>query len=121
MTNSKFFARSRVSLRLEATMMILPALALILGCSTDSAVAPTSEKTSASVAEERNYSFSITPSNGTMHVKFSRVRSSGAESVSEFLDRMFASADAAGATRLVVDLSATKGGDTFLLVPLVKG
>jgi hypothetical protein len=34
---------------------------------------------------------------------------------------MFASADSAGATKLVVDLSAVKGGDAFLVVPLVKG
>jgi hypothetical protein len=37
------------------------------------------------------------------------------------VQRVFASADAAGATRVVVDLSAIKGGDSFLLVPLVKG
>lgn len=37
------------------------------------------------------------------------------------MQRVFASADAAGATHLVVDLSATKGGDSFLAVPLVKG
>ena len=35
--------------------------------------------------------------------------------------RVFASADAARATRLVLDLSAIRGGDAFLLVPLVKG
>jgi len=35
--------------------------------------------------------------------------------------RVFASADATGATRLVLDLSALNGGDAFLLVPLVKG
>ena len=37
------------------------------------------------------------------------------------MERMFASADAAGATRLVLDLSGTRGGDSFLIVPLVKG
>ena len=36
------------------------------------------------------------------------------------MQRVFASADAAGATRLVLDLSATKGGDSFLAVPLLK-
>lgn len=41
--------------------------------------------------------------------------------MSEFVQRVFDSADAAGATRLVLDLSATRGGDSFLVVPLVKG
>jgi hypothetical protein len=34
---------------------------------------------------------------------------------------MFASADASGATRLVIDLRSVRGGDSFLVVPLVKG
>ena len=41
--------------------------------------------------------------------------------MSEFMERVFAAADAAGARRLVLDLSATNGGDSFLVVPLVKG
>jgi hypothetical protein len=49
------------------------------------------------------------------------VRSNGNESISAFMQRVFDSADAAGATRLVLDLSATRGGDAFLAVPLVKG
>jgi hypothetical protein len=101
-------------------MIVIPALALLLGCAADSTVAASPEKPAA-VVEDRNYSFSITPSDATVHVKFSRVRPNADGSVREFLERMFASADAAGATRLVVDLSATKGGDSFLLVPLVKG
>jgi hypothetical protein len=35
--------------------------------------------------------------------------------------RVFANADITAATRLVLDLSEMKGGDSFLLVPLVKG
>jgi hypothetical protein len=73
------------------------------------------------LAAETNYSFSIAPANHTVHVRFARVRSDGEESVSDFMRRVFASADAAGATRLVLDVSAIKGGDAFLLVPLVKG
>ena len=104
-------------------MMIAPIVALLVACSADSAVAPApgQPQEAAAVAADRNYSFAIAPSSGTMHVKFSRVRPNGGESVSDFVERMFASADAAGATRLVVDISATKGGDTFLLVPLLKG
>jgi len=120
MTNPELLARRYDTFRRGATMMILPAVALLFGCHVDSTVAPRAEQ-AAAVAEERNFSFSITPSSGTVRVKFSRVRPSGGESISEFVGRMFASADAAGATRLVVDLSATKGGDAFLVVPLVKG
>ena len=102
-------------------MLIAPVVAMLLACSTDSAVAPVPPQSAATVGAEKNYSFSIAPQSGTVHVKFSRVRGTPSESVSDFVGRMFAGADAAGATRLVVDLSATKGGDAFLLVPLVKG
>ena len=101
-------------------MLIAPVVAMLLACSTESAVAPAPVQSTAAVVADRNYSFSIAPS-GTVHVKFTRVRGTPSESVSDFVGRMFAGADAAGATRLVVDLSATKGGDAFLLVPLVKG
>ena len=70
---------------------------------------------------ETNFSFSVTPADRTVHVRFARVRSDGTESVSDFMRRVFASADATAATRLVVDLSQVNGGDSFLLVPLVKG
>jgi hypothetical protein len=74
-------------------------------------------------AQEKNYSFSITPADHTVRVRFTRVRSEGPESVSAFMRRMFASADSVGASRLVLDLDlrSTTGGDGFLLVPLVKG
>ncbi len=92
-----------------------------MGCSTDSSVAPAPIRNTIAATPEPNYSFSIESGNHTVHVRFARVRSDGRESVSAFINRMFASADAAGATRLVLDLSATKGGDSFLIVPLVKG
>ena len=101
-------------------MLIAPVVAMLLACSTESAVAPAPVQSTAAVVAYRNYSFSIAPS-GTVHVTFTRLRGTPSESVSDFVGRMFAGADAAGATRLVVDLSATKGGDAFLLVPLVKG
>jgi hypothetical protein len=74
-------------------------------------------------AQEKNYSFSITPADHTVRVRITRVRSEGPESVSAFMRRMFASADSVGASRLVLDLDlrSTTGGDGFLLVPLVKG
>jgi hypothetical protein len=96
-------------------------LALIVACSTDSLVGAAPREVTAGSALEPNYSFSVTPATRTVHVRFARVRADGPESVSAFMQRVFASADAAGATRLVLDLSSTKGGDSFLVVPLVKG
>ena len=95
---------------------------VIVACSGETPVAPGSQpQVSAQVGQEENYSFSISPSDHTVRVQFARVRSNGIESVSAFMQRMFASADSAGATRLVVDLRSIRGGDGFLLVPLVKG
>jgi len=109
-----------LSVRFNA-MLIAPALALVLACSADSSVAPVVRQESAAVTAQTNYSFSILPESRTVRVQFGLVRSNGDESISAFMQRVFDSADAAGATRLVVDLSATRGGDAFLAVPLVKG
>ena len=78
-------------------MLIAPALALVLACSTDSTTAPVPRQESAAIRSEANYSFTVTPENRTVHVQFERVRSTGAESVSAFMQRVFDSADAAGA------------------------
>jgi len=96
---------------------------LVSSCAADDLVRPPSPMPAsvAANAAERNYSFSVTAADRTVRVKFARVRSERTESVSAFMQRVFASADAAGATRLVLDLSSTKGGDSFLIVPLVKG
>jgi hypothetical protein len=102
------------------TMLIGPALTLVLACAADSATAPLARQDEVAKPES-NYSFSVTPENQTVRVRIERVRSSGGESVSAFMQRVFDSADAAGATRLVMDLSATRGRDTFLAVPVVKG
>jgi hypothetical protein len=107
-------------LRSRAWMLV--ALSVMAACAGESPVTPRSEPAlSAAVAGEANYSFSISPADRTVRVRFTRVRSDGAESVSAFMARMFASADAAGATKLVLDLRAIEGGDSFLVVPLVKG
>ena len=118
------FYKSRIcwSLAVRRTALwTLPALTLVLGCSTDTTIAPASRQESAVTAMQTNYSFSVTPADRTVRVRFARARSDGAESVSDFMRRVFASADATAATRLVLDLSELKGGDSFLLVPLVKG
>lgn len=107
-------------LRSRAWMLV--ALSVIGACAGESPVAPRSKPVvSAALAREANYSFAISPADRTVRVRFTRVRSDGTESVSAFIARMFASADAAGATKLVLDLRAIKGGDSFLIVPLVKG
>ena len=99
----------------------VPALTLVLACTTDTVVGPASRQESVVTGVETNYSYSVTPADRAVHVRFSRVRSDGTESVSDFMRRVFASADASAATTLVLDLSEMKGGDSFLLVPLVKG
>lgn len=101
---------------------MLATLGVMLACSGETPVAPRSQsQISAQVGEEKNYSFSISPSDRTVRVRFTHVRSEGTESISAFMRRMFASADSAGATRLVVDLRSIRGGDAFLLVPLLRG
>jgi hypothetical protein len=101
---------------------ILVMLGAVVACAGETPVAPRSEQqASTQVSREQNYSFSISPADRTVHVRFTRVRSDGTESVSAFVQRMFASADAAGATKLVLDLRSIRGGDSFLAVPLVKG
>jgi len=120
MPDTRHYFTSQNPVRYNA-MLIAPALALVLACSTDSTTAPFPRQESAAIRSEANYSFTVTPENRTVHVQFERVRSTGSESVSAFMQRVFDSADAAGATRLVLDLSETKGGDAFLAVPLVKG
>jgi hypothetical protein len=101
---------------------IVALLALVVGCSGDTAVAPSpQERSPVQVTVGENYSFSIAPGDRTVYARFTRVRSDGTESVSAFVRRLFASADAAGASRLVLDLRSVRGGDSFLVVPLLKG
>ncbi|HEX9084718.1 MAG TPA: hypothetical protein VF836_08265 [Gemmatimonadaceae bacterium] len=98
------------------------ALVLTAACSGETPVTPLSRpQVSTPTSREQNFSFSISPADRTVRVQFTRVRSDGIESVSSFMQRMFASADSAGATRLVLDLRSTRGGDAFLIVPLLKG
>ena len=105
-----------------ARAWILVALGVMPACSGDTPVTLRSQsQISAQDGQEKNYSFSISPADRTVRVRFTRVRSEGTESISAFMQRMFASADSAGATRLVVDLRSISGGDAFLVVPLVRG
>lgn len=101
---------------------ILVVIGVALACSGETPVTPRSQsQVSVQVGHEKNYSFSISSSDRTVRVRFTRVRSEGTESIAAFMQRMFASADSAGATHLVVDLRSVSGGDAFLLVPLIRG
>jgi hypothetical protein len=101
---------------------ILGCLAVIQACSAENPVAIQRElQASGEGAKESNYSFSISAADSSIRVRFARVRSDGTESVSDFMRRLFATADSAGATRLVIDVSSIRGGDAFLAVPLVAG
>ena len=66
-------------------------------------------------------SYSISSTDKTVRVRIASVRSDGGDEIRAFIQRMFASADAGGAKRMVLDLHAVSGSDAFLLVPLLKG
>ncbi len=70
---------------------------------------------------QQSNSYSINVANRTVYVRLARTPREGAEPVHAFLQSMFASADSAGARRLVIDLRSITGGDARLLVPLIKG
>ena len=71
--------------------------------------------------EHQNYSYSINTYNRTVYVAFTSLRNEHGERIPAFMRRMFASADSAGAERLVIDVRSLKGSDARLLVPLIKG
>lgn len=101
---------------------ITGALILLPACAAELPVAPTgSPPASTAVAAGSNYSLSVAPGERTVRVRFSRVRSEGSESVSGFVDRIFATSDSIGAKRIVLDIGALQGGDAFLLTPLIRG
>jgi hypothetical protein len=123
MSNLEFKLQRRDRRRnLAGCPWISMALVVMAACSGETPVTPLSRpQGSTQASQKQNYSFTISPADRTVRVRFTRVRSDGIESVSSFMQRMFASADSAGATRLVLDLRSTRGGDAFLVVPLLKG
>ena len=72
------------------------------------------------VGQQRGNSYSIDAADLTVYVALGQMRGE-AEPVHTFMRRMFASADSAGARRLVIDLRSITGSDARLLVPLVNG
>lgn len=101
--------------------VIRSALALVvLACAEPTAVlrgpttaAPAPESVTAS-------SFSIGGAERTVYVRLASPRES-AEPVHAFMRRMFASADSAGARRMVIDLRWVDGADARMVVPLIRG
>ena len=110
--------RSGVCARLAS---IAGTLIVLAACSVDLPVAPTPSAASTADAAASNYSLFVAAGERTVHVRFSRVRSEGSESVSGFVDRVFATSDSIGAERIVLDVAALRGGDSFLLTPLIRG
>lgn len=103
--------------------MIRIACALFaLGCVEPTAVAPKLEETPTVAAHESPVSiFAVDPSQRTVYVRFAGLQDDGREPIHVLIRRMFESADAVSADRLIVDLRAVTGGDARLLVPLIRG
>jgi len=70
---------------------------------------------------DRNYWFTTLPTERTIYFQFNSVRNGGDEPFEVFVQRMFETADSAGAQRLIVDLRWNYGGNTALVTPLLRG
>ena len=93
---------------------------LVLGCAEPTATLPR-PAASTTVGAQLGNSYYVNASNRTVYVTITSVRDESDEPIHTFIREMFQSADSAGARRLVVDLRSITGGDTRLLVPLIKG
>jgi hypothetical protein len=71
--------------------------------------------------QRQTNSYTINDVSHTVSVRLVQLRGEGGEPVYAFVRRMFASADSADATRLVIDLRSISGSDARLAVPLVRG
>ena len=71
--------------------------------------------------QQQSSSYRIDGASHTVYVTLAQIRGESGEPVYAFVRRMFASADSADATRLVIDLRSISGSDARLAVPLVRG
>jgi hypothetical protein len=71
--------------------------------------------------QRQTNSYTINDASHTVYVRLVQIRGESDEPVYAFVRRMFASADSAVATRLVIDLRSISGSDARLAVPLVRG
>jgi hypothetical protein len=71
--------------------------------------------------QRQTNSYTINDASHTVYVRFVQIRGESDEPVYAFVRRLFASADSAESTRLVIDLRSISGSDARLAVPLVRG
>jgi hypothetical protein len=71
--------------------------------------------------QRQTNSYTINDASHMVYVRLVQIRGESDEPVYAFVRRMFASADSADATRLVIDLRSISGSDARLAVPLVRG
>jgi hypothetical protein len=91
----------------------------VLGCADATASYDVPAASAALETRQQNNSYSFI--DRTVYVRITSARGDGGEPIRAFMRQMFENADAAGATRLVLDLRSLSGSDTFLLMPLLKG
>lgn len=97
----------------------LSLIVLALGCAEPTATL--SRPAAPEIAGQKSNSYFVNATNRTVYLTVAQLRAESSEPVHAFVKRMFASADSAGAQRLVVDLRSVTDGDTRLLVPLIRG
>lgn len=102
--------------------MIRIACALLaLGCVEPTAVKPTPNEPAVMSQEGPVSTFAIDASQRTVYIRFAGLQDDRREPIHVLIRRMFESADAVSAERLIVDLRAVNGADTKLIVPLLRG
>lgn len=102
--------------------MIRIACALLaLGCVEPTAVKPTADAPAVMSQEGPISTFAIDPSQRTVYIRFAGLQDDSREPIHALIRRMFESADAVSAVRLIVDLRAVNGADARLIVPLLRG
>src|SRR5689334_20458220 len=102
--------------------MIRIACALLaVGCVEPTAVKPTLDAPAVMSQESPASTFAIDPARRTIYVRFAGLQDEGREPIHALIRRMFESADAVSAERLIVDLRAVSGADARLIVPLLRG
>lgn len=102
--------------------MIRIACALLaLGCVEPTSVKPTADAPAVMSQEGPVSTFAIDPSQRTVYIRFAGLQDDAREPIHALIRRMFESADAVSAVRLIVDLRAVNGADARLIVPLLRG
>jgi len=92
-----------------------------LSCAEPTSVSVALPAAPATAGQRQTNSYTINDASHTVYVRLVQLRGEGDEPVYAFVRRMFASADSADATRLVIDLRLISGSDARLAVPLVRG